>query len=493
MTLHLSKSKYCSAVQCPKMLWLQKNKPQQFDDSSIDQVRLESGSKVGDLAMSLFGDFTEVPYGDLSDMLCKTSELIEQNVPVIAEASFSCSGLFCSVDILKKSAEGYEIYEVKSSAGIKDIYIDDAAYQNYVLTQCKLHISRVCIVYVNTSYTRSGKLDLQELFTIEDITEAVNKKLPEVEENIRYFRNYMLQTDEPADDIGLHCSTPYECGFWKYCTRHLPQPNVFDVKSRLQIRKKFKLYRNGSITFADLVKCKLTSAQKMQLDHELNELPPHIEKDQIRNFLKNLSYPLYFLDFESFQQVIPQYDDSRPYEQITFQYSLHFIAAEGGELQHTEFLAHPGTDPRRELAEQLCCDIPENVCTIAYNAGFEKGRIARLAELYPDLKDHLMNIYVNIQDLMIPFQQKHYYSRAMNGSYSIKAVLPAIFPDDPALDYHNLEGVHNGGEASDTFARMAEMSSEELAISRKQLLKYCELDTFAMVKIWQKLKELTAN
>lgn len=196
-----------------------------------------------------------------------------------------------------------------------------------------------------------------------------------------------------------------------------------------------------------------------------------------------LSYPLYFLDFETFNPAIPLYDNSSPYEQIVFQYSLHYIEKEGGELKHKEFLAYPGEDPRRKLAEQLCADIPENVCTTAYNMGFEKGKIAGLADLYPDLRNHLLNIHDNIQDLMIPFRSRWYYSKEMEGSYSIKYVLPALFPDDPNLNYHNLEGVHNGGEASNTFLAMQKMSPKELKIWRKNLLTYCGLDTFAMVKI----------
>ena len=143
----------------------------------------------------------------------------------------------------------------------------------------------------------------------------------------------------------------------------------------------------------------------------------------------------------------------------------------------------------RKALETLI-SIPLDVCTTAYNMGFEKGRIRGLAELYPDLRDHLMNIHDHIQDLMIPFQKKWYYCRAMQGSYSIKYVLPALFPDDPALDYHNLDGVHNGGEASEMFAKMATMQPEELETARGQLLKYCGLDTFAMVKVWEKLKKI---
>ena len=209
--------------------------------------------------------------------------------------------------------------------------------------------------------------------------------------------------------------------------------------------------------------------------------------EALRDFLRQLRYPLYFLDFETMQPAIPQYVGTRPYAQIPFQYSLHYIEQEGGVLKHKEFLARSGTDPRRALAEQLCEDIPMNVCTTAYNKAFECTRLAELAEQFPDLAAHLLNIRDNIVDLLVPFQSGHYYNRAMGGSFSIKSVLPAIFPDDPSLDYHNLEGVHNGSEAMSIFPKIKDMPPEEQEKARHNLLKYCELDTYAMVKVWQAL------
>ena len=169
---------------------------------------------------------------------------------------------------------------------------------------------------------------------------------------------------------------------------------------------------------------------------------------------------------------------------------MHYLESPDGELKHTEFLGISGEDPRRALAEQLCRDIPMNVCTLAYNKGFECGRIKELAESFPDLAEHLLNIADNIQDLIVPFRAGHYYNRAMGGSFSIKSVLPAIYPDDPSLDYHNLEGVHNGGEAMELFPLMKDLPLDEQATARHNLLKYCELDTYAMVKVWEKLKEV---
>jgi len=214
-----------------------------------------------------------------------------------------------------------------------------------------------------------------------------------------------------------------------------------------------------------------------------------VDQAQIRQFLGQLSYPLYFLDFETVQTAIPRYIGTRPYAQIPFQYSLHWIEREGGPLMHREFLAEPGTDPRRALAERLCTDIPRDVCVTAYYMGFECTRIQELADTFPDLAEHLLNIRDHIVDLLTPFQSGWYYNRAMGGSFSIKSVLPALFPDDPALNYHNLEGIHNGSEAMAAFPAMEHMTPEEQARTRQNLLRYCELDTYAMVKVWEKLRQ----
>lgn len=492
MSLHLSKSKYCSAVQCPKMLWLKANKPEEFDDSVMNQAVLQTGSEVGDLAMGLLGDFVEVPFSkNLHEMIDKTKELINNGTPIICEASFAYGGLFFSADILKNLGNNeVELYEVKSSTEVHWIYEHDVAYQYYVLSKLGYKVKKACLIHINNEYVRHGDLDLHQLFTIEDLTSIVEGMQDDVDSNIKRFTKYMEQTDEPEKDICEDCFDPYECGFWKYCTRNLPTPNIFDV-ARMRKKQKFKYYRDGIISFEDIQASGTVSDSYMvQIDHELGADIPTIDKSGIEECLSTLSYPLFFLDFETFQPAIPLYDNSKPFQQIVFQYSLHYIEKEGDELKHKEYLAYPGEDPRRGVAEALCRDIPWNVCTTAYNMGFEKGRIKELAEIFPDLADHLMNIHDNIQDLMIPFQKKYYYNKAMQGSYSIKYVLPALFPDDPSLDYHNLEGVHNGGEASSTFMAMQKMDKDELEEWRINLLKYCGLDTYAMVKVWEALKDV---
>lgn len=490
MAVYLSKSQYCSAVQCPKMLWLRKKRPELFDDSVMDEHILATGNRVGDLAMGLFGPFTEVPHGDLSGMIEETRRLIDAGETNIAEASFSYQGLFCSIDILRDLGDGsVEIYEVKSSTSIRDIYYHDVAYQCYVLTKLGYRVEKACLVHINNEYIRGKELDIHQLFAIEDVTDAARSLEADVGRTIEFLESYLAEEDEPALELGTQCFTPYDCGFWGHCSEHLPSPNVFSVAG-MQLKKKVELYQKGLVSFPELESAgKLNAKQIQQVDHELHRRPAEIDRDMVSRFLRELEFPLYFLDFESFQPAIPLYENSKPYEQIVFQYSLHYIEAEGAPLQHTEYLAWPGEDPRRKLAEQLCRDIPMGVTTLAYNMTFEKGRIKALALLYPDLAEHLMGIHDSMLDLMQPFQKRWYYCRDMQGSYSIKYVLPALFPGDPELDYHNLEGVHNGAEASAVFEAMADMPQEELLEYREHLLKYCGLDTLAMVKVWEKLRE----
>jgi hypothetical protein len=493
--MYLSKSKYCRLWQCAKQLWLDANHPELQTEDPSREDRMTTGNEVGDLAMGLFGDYTEVTVlkedgrPDISAMLEKTKACMTAGVENICEASFGYEGLYCAVDILRRQAGGYAIYEVKSSTKEAEIYGVDIAYQKYVLEHCGVNVTGTYLVCINSDYVRGEELDLEQLFKIVDMTDWVELETPLIPSRLKLAERTLASRDEPTCDIGEHCTSPYDCAYWAYCSRHLPKPSVFDLY-RLSGKKKFDYYRKGMVSYADLLAApKLNDKQLRQIQFELTDCGDYIDKGGIRDFLNTLSYPIYFLDFETMQPVIPLYPGTKPYQQIPFQYSLHYIEESGGVLKHKEFLAESGTDPRRAIAESLCRDIPRNVCVTAYNKGFECGRLKELAAQFPDLAGHLLNIQDNIRDLLVPFQSGYYYNRAMGGSFSIKSVLPALFPGDPSLDYHNLEGVHNGGEAMTIFPKIKDMAPEEQAIARKQLLAYCKLDTYAMVKVWEALME----
>ena len=152
--IYLSKSSYCKCVQCEKIHWLNKYKP---DSSAVEnnESSFEKGRQVGELAKGLFGDYEDIPFDkDFSLRLEKTDKLLEDKPNIITEASFSYDNNFCSIDILKNDLDGVEIYEVKSSTKIKDIYLDDVAYQYYVLSNLGLKVKKACIVYINNEYIR---------------------------------------------------------------------------------------------------------------------------------------------------------------------------------------------------------------------------------------------------------------------------------------------------------------------------------------------------
>ena len=579
----LSKSRYTAFCQCPKNLWLKVYKPEEATIDAGMEARFAQGNVVGDLAMGLFGDFKEVTSHqedgslDLQKMIELTKQYMDEDVENICEASFSCEGGYCAVDILRKDGEGWAIYEVKSTSFHEpneqqeqsqtclgsaesrerstegqfngqeaklEKYAPDIAYQKWVLEQCGINVTGTYLVCLNSDYVRHGALDVKQLFVVNDMQEMVENEYLKVSTRVGQAMKIINSDQEPDMDLSECCMKPYKCAFWDYCKQkhHVPTPSVFDVYGGLgrggfTFKKKLDCYRQGVVAFEDLRQTDIGPIQNMQIEAALTG-KEFVNPEGIRKFLDRLSYPIYFLDFETMQDAVPRYDGAKVYAQITFQYSLHIKERESvstfvdaGKLKYTktanyithrEFLApSDGSDPRRPLAEQLCRDIPMEACTLAYNKMFECGRIRELAALYPDLAPHLLNIADHIVDLIEPFRAGDYYVPAMGGSFSIKSVLPALFPDDPELDYHNLdERCQNGGDAMTIFPRLQQMEQslpkqgvqnqdgllvmadslmplreqirirEEIAASREALLRYCELDTWAMVKVWQKLKEV---
>lgn len=499
----LSKSKYARYCQCPKCLWMSTYRPEEEEVDPTSEGRFEKGTEVGNLAKGLLGDYVDVTTKNddnglnLREMIRKTQELMEAGTENICEASFSQDGNYCAVDILHRQDGGYAIYEVKSMSYPEvggnpsklDKFLPDIAYQKWVLEKCGVNVTGVYLVCLNSDYVRGKELELQRLFLIQDMGEMIADEYQRVEERQAEARALLQQTAEPEMDIWEGCKAPYDCGFFKYCSHHLPSPSVFDLY-RMRFSDKLKYYREGLVTYDDIKNEKLTPVRRIQVDSALTNTP-HIDKKGIKEFLDGLTYPLYFLDFETMQMVVPEFEGTKVYQQITFQYSLHIIEKEGGELIHKEHLGISGTDTRRALAEQLCQDIPMNVCTLAYNKAFECSRIKELAGWFPDLAEHLMNIHDNIKDLLVPFAAGQYYLPSMGGSFSIKRVLPSLFPDDPSLNYHNLDSrVQNGNDAMTIFPKIQYLEPEEQQAARTALLNYCCLDTLAMVKVWEKLCEV---
>ncbi|HIQ28244.1 MAG TPA: DUF2779 domain-containing protein [Sulfurovum sp.] len=494
--MNLSKSLYTRGLQCPKSLWLKKHQRDVLTppDASAKAI-FRTGDEVGALACTLFPNGKEIPFNrtTFEEKIALTKLYLNEGIKDIYEATFSFDGVLVMIDILHINDDGsVEIYEVKSSTSVKDVYLDDASIQYYVLNGLGYDVKCTNIVHINNAYTRDDTLEVSKLFSIVNVDDEVQERQDNIPSILDNFRSMLSKESEPPIGIGEQCSKPYACDAIEYCWKQqskVPEYSIFNI-SRLRTDKKFELYHDGIVNFNQLSDISSFSlSQQIQIISE-QEQRTIVDKEAIQEFIETLSYPLYHLDFETFQQAIPEWKGIRPFMQIPFQYSLHIENAEGN-LEHKEFLAKEGIDPRYELAKKLVENIPTDVTVLAYNMGFEKGVIRKLAEMYDEFDMHLMAIHDNIKDLMTPFQKKHYYTPAMKGSYSIKYVLPALVPK-MAEAYQNLESVQNGSEAMQTYARLSAMQNKnEVEKLREDLLRYCELDTLAMVKVLKKLKEIT--
>ena len=487
----LSKSTFIRGLQCEKSLYLYKHHYKLKDPTPPSlQTVFDQGTDIGILSQKIFPngvDSSPQHHFKMMESVSKTLDFINKGESIIYEATFQYDDVIVALDILVKDDEGWKAYEVKSSTKVTDTYIKDASIQYYTIVNSGIELKDISIVHINNQYTRGEKLDINQLFTIKSVHDEVLEFMPRIPNEVKRLKNVIKSSEIPLIDIGTHCSDPYDCEFKGTCWKHIPEYSVFDI-SNLKKDKKIDLYQQGIITLnqIDLNDTSLNPNQRLQVKSEI-EKSTHINQNKIRKFINELKYPLYFLDFETIRSPIPIFKKSRPYQQVVFQYSLHIKESPDSEIYHSEYLANPTEDPRLKFVKQIIKDCGNHGDVLVYNIGFERSKLIDLIDVFPEYSKELKGIVNRLKDLMIPFQQKWYYTPQMKGSYSIKNVLPAMVPE---LSYNDLE-IKEGGIASDTFLQMINKSfkgDEEL--TRKQLLKYCKLDTLAMVKILKKLESL---
>jgi hypothetical protein len=341
-------------------------------------------------------------------------------------------------------------------------------------------------VHINNGYVRDGDIVPEELFVLQDITGIVKEKQASIPEELAEMRA-MLKGEMPRIDIGPHCGDPHDCDFMDFCWRHVPEDSVFSLRGRGI--DQWELYRQGVIKLEDVPLDSLNLMQRMQVEYSLDK-KSHADPAKIREFLMKVWYPVCFLDFETFGSGIPLFDGTRPYQQVPFQYSLHRIDAEGEEERHFEYLAQPGVDPRAEIAEKLLGEIPFGACVIAYNMAFEKKVLRELGESIPELRKRLNVFAKGMVDLMEPFKRRDIYHWRMNGSYSLKSVLPILVPE---MTYEGLE-ISDGAMASEAYFAMETIADPaELSRLRRALLEYCRQDTLGLVLLLEKMRAIEAS
>lgn len=485
----LSKTTYMRGRQCPKALFLYKHRRDLLPPVDAQrQAIFDAGTHVGLLAQQLFpGGLNlqpESPY-DFGPSVAATQDAIRRGERVLYEAAFVFDDVLAALDILVRTDEGWKAYEVKSSGSVKPYHVHDAALQAHVIEGTGLQLADVSIIHINTTYARSGELDIEQLFTVTSIRDKVAAERVTVSGRITALKAMLTAGQEPAVDIGPHCDKPFSCDFRAHCWAHMPCEHAVTDLTRAR-GKDWSLYARGIRRLEEIPEDEpLTLAQRVQVNGWKHGQTV-IDREALRAWLDGLRYPLYHFDFETFAAAVPPYDASRPHQPIPFQYSLHVQRSPGGDAVPHAFLGDGRGDPREALTQQLLRDLGEHGDILVFHASFERARLQELARDLPHHASALETLLPRLKDLEVPFLSGWYYAPAMNGSTSIKKVLPALVP---ALSYKALV-VQEGTMASFLYGQfVAGRYAGDVAQLRTDLLAYCGMDTEAMVEILSVLQQ----
>ena len=484
----LTKTRYLTGLQCPGLLWLQLHEPERVPATDeVTQSIFDQGHEVGELAKKLFPGGIDVPPSDFMGNIRQTKALLEERKPVF-EAGIMAGRLYARVDILSPAGDGeWDIFEVKSSTSVKDVHIDDIAFQRHCCMKNGLEIRNCNLVLINNKYVRNGDIDPEQLFTIHDVTEETRDAASGIEDRIEVISGVMNSNTCPEMLIGPHCTDPYECPVTE-CRAHLPEDSVFTLY--WSGKKAWELYYGGVLGISEIPEdFKLNPKQLIQKNAVISG-ETYSNRQAIRDFLNTLVYPLYYLDFETIAPAIPLFDGSRPYQNIPFQYSLHVVQGESAEPVHHSYLHTGPGDPRPGLMAGLRSLLGESGSIIAYNKGFEEGCLREAAEAFPEYGEWVGGILERTIDLLTPFSSFHYYHPDQKGSASLKKVMPAI----TGTGYDDLN-IADGMKASIDYltTNYGNASEEEKNKVLSDLEKYCGRDTEGMIWIVDKLRELSTR
>ncbi len=481
----LSKSKYMTGLQCPRLIWIKFHEPEKIPEPDpCTQYIFDQGHLVGELAKKLFPEGIDISTDNFMGNISNTKNLLKSRKPLF-EAGILAGKLYSRIDILSPAVEEeWDIVEVKSSTGVKDVHISDVAYQRYCCNQPGLNIRKCFLALINNQYVKNGEIDPEGLFNIHDVTDQVEEASVGMQDRIDRILEVINQETCPEMIIGPHCRDPYECPLTD-CWDSLPEHNIFTLY--YGGKKSFAMYDNGIVTVGEIPDdYKLNDKQRIQQACVVNG-EPYVDKEAIQDFLSSLQYPLYYLDFETIGPAIPLFDGVRPYQNIPFQYSVHVVQDEQSPPAHYSFLASGTDDPRPALLAELQKVLGDSGSIITYNKGFEEGILRDLAEVFPEYNDWIDQVCSRLVDLLVPFRNFDYYHPAQKGSASLKAVLPAI----TGRGYEDLD-ISDGQLASITFlaATYGDMPEEEREKVISDLEEYCGRDTEGMIWIVEKLRGL---
>ncbi len=445
--------------------------------SIFDQFQMKEGLMVQKRARELYPNGILIEGDNISASQLTRNYIQSNDIEVLFEATFISNEFITKVDILKREGSGWRLIEIKSgTSDDKSEYLDDLAYTTMVVKRTGLELVGSSLLLVSKAY-RLGMTD-EKLFEEYDCTDKIEDTVNEYEAMSNKIPMYLKQDNCPETELKWECKS---CPVFSECTEKGIEHHIFDLP-RISNTKYCQLRDMGIVSIKDIPASFILSSTQQPVWEAVQQGKAVVDKKGLEAALSKVKYPVYFLDFETVKTAIPLYNNVAPHAQVPSQYSIHKSSAPGLDCEHYEYLADPMKDSRRELAEQLIKDCGEEGTIFSYSA-FEATTIKGLAKLHPDLEKELLGLVGRIIDLKAVLT--NYYDSGFHGSYSIKDVLPVMVKD---LKYDGMP-VGNGGDAIAVFAGMArgEYTTDECEQIKQDLLAYCELDTLAMVKVYEEL------
>jgi predicted RecB family nuclease len=465
----ITKTDFLTYLDAPRHLWALKHNKIEKDNIDIYlQHLLDQGYEVEELAIQYFKEYLMPKYGvDIDNVRIQ---------PTYIDGPFEAR-----TDILVKNNGHWDMYEIKSSSKVKKEHIYDATFQ-YLVFNKGYDIENVYILHLNKEYVREGPISLLDLFSKENIMRKVKKTRKEV---LDLRSNAFMVSKEDCVENTLACINPKTCPCISVCHPNLPDYSIYDINRITNSKSKVRqLESMGILDICDVPDdFKLSSKQRSQVEVAKSK-KAYINREEIRDMFDDLEYPLYFLDYETFNPAIPLFDGYSPFDHITFQYSLH-VLSEDGDLKHFEYLHTEKSDPIPYLLNSLKEHIKDKGSIIVWNKSFEGSRNEHMGRVYPEYRDFCEDMNDRLFDLMDVFRNQLYDDPKFKGSYSIKDVLPVLVPE---LSYESLD-IRDGAMAMASWYDLVFKDKRDEKVIN-DLLKYCELDTLAMVRVFEKLRKM---
>jgi len=474
----LTKSRFLSGLQCHKRLWFEIHQP--LEEAIVPNAAMLQGRAFDEVVRHLRPGEVISRDAGMPAAIAQTKKVLAKGAgapSTLYQPAFRAGNLAVIVDMLRRSGAAFDLIEVKASTQVKERHLPDAAFQALVLQRSRIPVGRVFIGHVNNQFVLRTIGDYEGLLTEIDVTDEVQKYLPESAAKALEFQEIMARQTMPAVAVGPQCTDPYECPFLARCSAAV-EAAKFPVDLLPRGTKIVdELRAEGFLDLRDVPVDRLTNAMHRRVHQATVSGAPFFDP-AVTADLRGLPYPFSYLDFETMGFAVPEVIGSRPYEQLPFQWSVH-VEHSPIDVRHAEYLAIESFGDFERLANALIDAIPVEGAIFAYNASFEAGVLSRLADRLPAQAAALRALVARLVDLLT-ITRAAYYHRDMRGSWSLKSVVPTISAE---LAYENLDEVHEGDAAQLAFLELrgAGVMREREAALRRALLRYCAHDTWVMV------------